>query len=165
MKKLLAVFSALVCGVLFAEDEMCDFDRWYVGGSAALMLPQGGVGMRRLGGGQLQAGYYLTDAFAVEGSVAWLEDSAGLGARGLWHWHGWEEFNLLFGYERLDPFFTVGARGWLGREGQVGPDAGIGALYYLTNSWALRGEADATLGLDGSVGLLYTLTLGLQYSF
>ena len=137
---------------------------WYAGGAAQLVLPQGGSRMRRLGGGAARAGRYLTDSLALECEAAWLEDSAALAARAVWHLHGWEEFDMLFGYERLDPFLSAGARGWM-HDGQVGPSAGLGGFYYLTDDWALRFDAEATLGLDTRVETVYSISAGIQYFF
>ena len=55
------------------------------------------------------------------------------------------------------------SRGWI--EGDVGPTAGLGAFYHLTNEWSLRGDAQATLGLDGDCQMVYSLGFGVQYSF
>ena len=137
---------------------------WYAGGAAQLVLPQGGSRMRRLGGGAARAGRYLTDSLALECEAAWLEDSAALAARAVWHLHGWEEFDMLFGYERFDPFLSAGAKGWF-HDGQVGPSAGIGAFYYLTDEWALRLDAEATLGLDSRVETVYSVSAGIQWFF
>ena len=137
---------------------------WYAGGAAQLVLPQGGSRMRRLGGGAARAGRYFTDSLALECEAAWLEDSAALAARAVWHLHGWEEFDMLFGYERLDPFLSAGARGWV-HDGQVGPSAGLGAFYYLTDDWALRFDAEATLGLDTRVESVYSISAGIQWFF
>lgn len=136
----------------------------YVGLSGSLVLPQGGGDMRRLGGATVRFGGYLTDDWALEGAAAWMENRAGLAVGALWHWHGCEEFNRLFGYERLDPFFTFGVKGWLDH-GEAGPSAGLGALYYLSDDWALRCDAEATLGLEREVEMVYSLSAGLQYSF
>ena len=35
----------------------------------------------------------------------------------------------------------------------------------LTDNWSLRADADATLGLDSDVAMLYSLSLGVQYAF
>ena len=148
----------------FAEEEAGGETGWYTGAAAQLVLPQGGSRMHRLGGGAARVGYYFTGSLALEAEAAWLENVVGLSARALWHLHGLEEFNMLFGYERFDPFLTFGARGWI-HDGQVGPSAGVGAFYYLTDSWALRFDADATLGLDTDVETAFTLSAGLQYSF
>ena len=148
----------------FADEEASDETGWYSGAEAQLVLPQGGARMHRLGGGAARVGYYFTGSLALEAEAAWLENVVGLSARALWHLHGWEEFNMLFGYERFDPFLSLGARGWI-HDGQVGPSAGVGAFYYLTDFWALRFDADATLGLDTDVETAFTLSAGLQYSF
>ena len=107
---------------------------------------------------------YLADSLALECEAAWLEDLAALAARAVWHLHGWEEFDMLFGYERFDPFLSAGARGWM-HDGQVGPSAGLGAFYYLTDDWALRFDAEATLGLDTRVETVYSISAGIQYFF
>ena len=162
---LLVKFLALVvCGVMSSvsakastEDDYDDgyeLDRLYAGASATMLLPQGGGDMRRLGGATARIGYYLSETLAVEADAAWLEDCAGLGVQGLWH---------CWGYERFDPFLTFGARGWI--EGDVGPVAGLGTFYHLTDSWSLRGDAQATLGVDGECDMVYSLGLGVQYTF
>ena len=136
------------------EDDDYELDRWYVGASATLVVPQGGGDMRRLGGATARVGYYVTEALAVEADAAWLEDCAGLGVQGLWH---------IWGYERFDPFLTFGARGWI--DGDLGPVAGLGAFYHLTDNWSLRADAQATLGIDSDCDMVYSLGAGVQYTF
>jgi len=165
MKRVIAAIVIVLSLTSFAEEEV-GFDRWFVGLSGQLMLPQGGSRLHHIGGAALQGGYYFSENLAAEGQAAWLEDVAGLGADLLWHLQGGEFYNRYFGYSRFDPFVTLGARGWIGREcGQVGPKAGIGAFYHLTDAWALRADADATLGLETNCEMLYTLAVGVQYSF
>ncbi len=139
-------------------------DRFYAGAAAEVALPQGGARIRTLAGAAARFGCYLADALALEGAAAWAEDRAALSASALWHWRGWEEYDLLFGYSRFDPFFAVGAKCWT-RGGPAGPHLGAGALYYLDDSWALRFDAGLTLGVDGGVETVHTLSLGLQRSF
>ena len=136
----------------------------YAGAAASAVLPQGGAGMRPLAGATLRLGWYAVDTFALEGAASWLEDRTGLAAKALWHLQGWEAWGRLFGYERFDPFLTAGVQGWLDH-GQVGPTAGLGAFYYLTDNWALRADADVTLGLDSAPAAVYTLSAGVQYDF
>ncbi len=156
-----AALAAATSLSAFADESLGE---WYAGGAAQLVLPQGGSHMRRLGGGAARVGRYLSESLAVECEAAWLENTCGLSARAQWHLHGWREFDMLFGYERFDPFVTGGARGWI-RDGQLGPSAGVGAFYYLTDSWALRFDADATLGLDTDVEMVYALSAGVQWFF
>ena len=159
---LFLMLAAAVCAFpLSAESD----GGWAVGGAAQLVLPQGGSDCRRKAGGSVRVARYLTDSLALEGEAAWLEDSVGLSLRTLWHLHGWDEYDKLFGFSRFDPFFTFGAKGWIGSSGAVGPSAGFGAFWYLTDDWALRADADATLGLDGEVGMAYSIGVGVQYSF
>jgi len=140
---------------------------WTVGASGALTLPAGGSRLRRVGGAALRAGYDVSENIALEGEAAWVEDFASLAAQGLWHLQGASLYDYYFGYSRFDPFVTFGARGWLGRHGvgQVGPKAGLGAFYHLTDDWALRFDADATLGLETRCEVDFTLAAGVQYSF
>ena len=153
---LLFAATMVVSSAVFAaeDEEDCAFDRWYVGASGEIVLPQGGHRMRRLGGAALRLGYYFTESLSLEADAAWLEDCAGLGVQGLWH---------LYGYERFDPFVTFGARGWI--DGDAGPTAGLGAFYHLTDNWSLRADAQATLGVDGDCRMVYVIGAGVQYSF
>ena len=157
-----AAAASLIALAVWAEEPAGN--GWYAGGAAQLALPQGGSRMRRLGGGAARAGRYLADSLALECEAAWLEDSAVLAARAVWHLHGWGEFDMLFGYERFDPFLSAGAKGWI-HDGQVGPSAGLGAFYYLTDDWALRFDAETTLGLDTRVETVYSISAGIQYFF
>ena len=138
----------------------------YFGFAGALTLPQGGSQLRHLGGVALRGGYYLNDDWAVEGEAAWLENAAGLSVQALGHFQGWSLYGDLFGYSRFDPFVTLGAKGWIGQDdGQVGPKAGLGAFYHLTDDWSIRVDADATLGLETDCEIIYSLSAGVQYSF
>ena len=149
------------------EGEADGSARGYAGVSGALALPQGGAPhMRRLGGAALRGGWYAAEFFAVEGEASWQENAAGLAVQGLWHWQDADFYGRLFGYARFDPFFTFGACGWVGDGiGQVGPKAGIGAFWHLTDDWSLRADAGATLGLDSSVAMHYTISVGVQCAF
>jgi len=162
MKRLVLVAFMAAATVVHAEEnwdafgEEAEFDRAFVGVSGALVVPQGGQGARLRGGAGVRAGYYLTEFWAVEGGVAAFDGAAGLSADALWHW---------WGYERLDPFFTFGAEGCIGSDGQFGPKAGAGTFYHLTDSLSLRFDADAVLALDGGVAVDYALMVGVQFSF
>lgn len=136
-----------------------------VGVAGLLSLPQGGTGDRRRGGAAVRFTQSLDDDWALEGEAGVLEDSALLAARARWFWHGAEEFNRLFGYERFDPFFTLGVRGILGGDAGFGPTAGLGALYYLTDEWALRFDAEAGLNLDGEAAMIYAFGVGIEYAW
>ena len=139
----------------------------YLGAGGALVLPQGGSDLRRVGGVSLRGGAYLSDFVALEGEAAWLEDSAGLAANALVHAQAWSVYGDLFGYSAFDPFVTLGARGWLGGRhgGQVGPQVGVGAFYHFDDHWSLRLDANATLGLETNVEMVYSLGVGIQYGF
>ena len=153
---LLAAVASLsvVSSAVEDDDDGYELDRLYAGSSATLVIPQGGSDMHRLGGATARIGYYVTETLAVEADAAWLEDCAGLGVQGLWH---------FWGYERFDPFLTFGARGWI--DGDLGPVAGLGAFYHLTDNWSLRADAQATLGIDGDCDMVYSFGVGVQYTF
>ena len=158
MKKILvAAFAALAAFQLRAdfEEEAFGFDRFYVGLAETVVFPQGGGRMSDHTGAAFRLGFYLTEMWAIEGEGAWVSDRAGLSLKALWHW---------WGYERLDPFFTLGAKGWV-NDGQVGPAGGVGAFYHMTESVSLRIDADSTLGLDSDVEMVYSLAAGVQLSF
>ncbi len=159
VKKILFVFVfCLTSFVLSAET--------YVGLSGSLLLPQGGSRMHHVGGATVRGGYDLTEDWALEGEAAWLEDAAGLSVTALGHFQGWSLYGDLFGYSRFDPFVTLGAKGWIGHGGgQVGPKAGLGAFYHLTESLDVRVDAQALLACDAPCGMLYSVCIGLQWNF
>lgn len=153
---LVAIFAFSSVGA--AEEnvfEETDFSRFYVEAGAAMVLPQGGAEMPRRTGAALRGGWYFAEFWAVEGEVSWLEDRVGFSAEALWHW---------WGYERFDPFFTMGAKGWMDN-GQVGPAAGFGAYYHLTENWSLRFDADAAVGVDSGAEMIYSLGAGIHFAF
>lgn len=133
------------------EEEIIELDRWQVGASAKLLIPEKG---RVLSGASLRNGYYLNEFWAVEAEAAMLERNAYYGLGVLWHWYG---------YERIDPFFTFGAAGVFNR--YWGPKAGIGTFYHFTDVFALRLDADAMMDVDGETEMFYSLSLGIQYAF
>jgi len=163
------LFAALACALAgFVRGEGGDGEvagDWYAEVLGALTLPEGGSQMHHVGGAAVRCGRYLDDNWALEAEVAWQEDFVGLSVDALWHWQGCDLYGDLFGYSRFDPFFTFGARGWIGRRGQVGPKSGLGAFYHLTDNVALRFDADATLGLETRCEVDYTLEAGVQYAF
>ena len=159
-KKLVFAIISLAAFISPAVEEV------YVDGGAMSIFVQGGSKMRHRVGGVAKLGVYFSPDIAAEFGVGELEGQTSLAAKALWHLHGWEEFNLLFGYERFDPFLAIGARGFLGDgAGDVGPLCGLGALYYLSDSWALRFDADASVGLDNTPSGIYSVALSLRYSF
>lgn len=167
--------AALVCGATERP--------WYVGASGGMLLPGNGNSLERAAEVSVRAGFYASDflAWEVEGLCApnastsdGHEALSGVAARGLYHLSGIEEFDKLFGCERFDPFVTFGGCARFGSrhafaEGShrtaIGPAAGIGAFYHLTESLDLRFDAQAMLGCDSPCGMLYSAVVGLQWNF
>lgn len=143
------------------------FEETYIGAGAIAVMPQGGSKLRHRAGASANVGAYLNGTISAELEAGALEGQSMLAARSLFHIQGiWEEFGLLFGYERFDPFLSLGARGFIGgAKGDVGPSAGLGAMYYLTDDWALRFDADASVGLDSTPKGVYSVSAGIRYSF
>ena len=141
----------------FSDVEECEMNLLYVGAGATMVLPGGGADLRRLGGASARCGWYFAEFWAAEAEISSLENYAGLSADVLWHW---------WGYERFDPFFTFGAKGWIGRgDDQFGPKLGTGCFYHLTDSWSLRFDADFTLGVETETETVCTVSAGFQHSF
>ena len=154
----LAAILALGASSLLAETQL--------GLGAALTLPQGGSDFRRTGGAALRVGQALSYDWMIEGGVAWQENLASLEAMALCHWTACELYDRFFGFSAFDPFFSFGAKGWVGSShGQVGPAAGIGAFYHVNDRLSLRADATAVLGLDSERAMSYSFFAGLVYSF
>ena len=165
MKPLAAILCALALFTAFADEEESVVRGAYVGVAGALTMPQGGSRVSRAGGAIARAGVYLSDSCSIEASAGQLEGYTAFGAGALVHFYTFDLYDRFFGYSAFDPFFTAGANGWLGeRRGQVGPSAGLGAFWHLDDNWSIRADATATLGLDADVEMLYTVTVGIQYS-
>ena len=158
--RIATVFVTLLVGlrVVAAESEMA----FGLEAVPTVLLPEGGA--RSQVGLALRATAEFAEAYALEAEAAAFERRAGLALRGRCFWRAWEEYDLLFGFSRFDPFFTGGAKGFF-HDAVFGPSVGLGAFWYLTDVWALRADADATLGLDGDIEMLYTVSAGVNLSF
>ena len=150
-----------------ASDARDEASAFYLGAGGVLTLSQGGSSLRRVGGAAVRGGANHSDFWALEGDVAWQENAAGLGVDALVHLQAWSVYGDLFGYSPFDPFVTAGVRGWIGDRdaGQVGPQLGLGAFWHLDDRWSIRADANATLGLETDVEVVYTLAMGVQFAF
>ncbi len=161
MKKFILIISLLGALNLSAFE----FDNtYYTTISAGAILPRDSSHMRHKVGSTISFGVYLTERFALELETGIYEDKPSLAVRSLCHFGAWEEFDLLFGCERFDPFFTFGAAGWF-NGGQYGPSAGVGAYYYLSDFWAIRFEGSSLLALNEDTSVVYSLSIGIQRTF
>ena len=184
MKRLIAVAALALALPVAAEEEAGGFPPAYLGASGGISLPGNGSSLKRAAAAAARGGWYLSDNLALElevGCVPSTVSSSGgnatvttLAARGLFHLAGIEEFDLLFGCERFDPFVTFGAAALFAsrhvfadgsRRTAIGPTAGAGAFYHLTDSLSLRFDAVAAMAVDTPCGMCYGLSLGLQWSF
>ena len=183
MRKFLFV-SALVLAAMTMAEEPDEYAGAYFGASGRMFLPGNGNSLKRAAGVAAHGGWYISDSLALElegGCVPNAVSSHGgnatvtaVAARGLFHLTGIEEFDLLFGCERFDPFVTFGAAALFAsrhvfaddsHRTAIGPTAGVGAFYHLTDSWSLRFDATAAMAVDTPCGMAYGLSLGLQCSF
>ena len=172
------------CAADSSAEEDTAGDGWYAGASGGVILPGGGNSLRRAAGAGLRCGRYFTDyvaleleGFSVPSAVCDHGGNAAVfGAlmQGVFHFSGWDEFDMLFGCERFDPFLALGAGACFAdrhvfaddsHRTALGPVFGLGAFYHLTDSVSLRADARAQLCCDSPCGMLYGVSLGLQYSF
>ena len=184
MKKILTLAVLALVLPCAAEEETGGFPSAYLGASGGIFLPGNGNSLKRAGSVAARGGWYLSDNLALElegGCVPNAVSSRGgnatvttFAARGLFHLTGIEEFDLLFGCERFDPFVTFGAAALFAsrhvfaddsHRTAIGPTAGVGAFYHLTDSLSLRFDATAAMAVDTPCGMCYGLSLGLQWSF
>jgi hypothetical protein len=184
MKKLVVLAVLALALPVAAEEEAGDCPPAYLGASGGIFLPGNGSSLKRAAMASARGGWYLSDNLALElegGCAPNAASSRGgnatvtaFAARGLFHLTGIEEFDLLFGCERFDPFVTFGAAALFAsrhvfaddsHRTAIGPTAGVGAFYHLTDSWSLRFDATAAMAVDTPCGMCYGLSLGLQWSF
>lgn len=180
VKRAIAMLLLAAAPVVWAEGG----GETYVGAGGGLLLPGNGVRARRAAEVSVNAGWYATEFLAWEAAASCapraVRNGGGdtsvtaLAVRGLFHLTGIEEFDLLFGCERFDPFVTFGAAAAFAarhafadgasRTG-IGPAAGVGAFYHLTDEWSLRFDAGAALAAGSPCGMSYALGVGLRRSF
>lgn len=156
--RILAFLLAGLTSVAGAGDAGLELsgEDFYVGCSAAMVLPEGGGDMRRMGGCTVRGGFYFAEFWALDCELSLYERTAAMSASALWHW---------WGYERFDPFFRFGAKGWCGRRDEAGPMGGVGAFSHLTDNLSLRFDADAVLSPECAEEMVYSLSTGVQWSF
>ena len=92
-----------------------------------------------------RVGTYVADFWAVEGEVGWKPHHLEMGADVLWHW---------WGYERFDPFLTLGVKGYTNWKYGALPSVGTGAFYHLTDNWSIRADV-SMYPIAGNVGVQY----------
>jgi len=178
------VLAILAAGLFAIAEEETGVDPWYASASGGVFLPGNGNSLRRAASVAVRGGRYVTDNLALElegGCVPNASMSSGgnatvttFAARGLFHLSGIDEFDKLFGCERFDPFVSLGAAAFFAshhafadgshRTG-IGPSAGLGAFYHITDNWSLRFDASTAMTVDTPCGMAYGVGLGLQRSF
>jgi len=188
MKRLLTALLAsgwlLAAGAAEEVDDSLSVSSWYVGASGGMLLPGNGNTLSRAGEVAVRTGFWFSDdvrALELEAACApnisthaGNEALSGVALRHLYRLNGFEFFDKLFGCERFDPYLSVGGAVRFGarhafadrsHRAALGPTAGVGAFYHLTDNLALRFDAQAMLGVDSPCGMLYSVGLGLQWTF
>ncbi len=181
----LVVFATVAVG---AEEEQLeeteDFSAWYAGAAAGMFMPGSGVAARRAAAAEFTLGHSFSDCYALEAalfSVPHASCASGGGCtlsggalRALAHLSAIEEFDLLFGSERFDPFVTIGISSIFAthrvfndrdRRSGIGPEAGFGFFYHLDDFWSLRADARMGVALDSRSAVAGTVLVGLQCEF
>lgn len=178
------VLAVLALALPVAAEESEGYAPAYLGASGGIFLPGNGSSLKRAAMASARGGWYLSDNLAIElegGAAPNAVSSSGgnatvtaFAARGLFHLTGIEEFDLLFGCERFDPFVMFGAAALFAsrhvfaddsHRTAIGPTVGVGAFYHLTDRWSLRADATAAMAVDTPCGMAYGLFLGIQRSF
>ncbi len=173
MRKALLSCLLLLPLVLSAADS--EYDRWYSSAAAGVLLPGGGSSLSRSMMMNARFGYFLSESFAMEfeanvtpnavSEVSGNQTLVGAVAQGVWR---------FMGYERFDPFLTFGVASFFGsrhvfRDGDFrnafGPTLGIGVLYHLTEHFALRADACGCMTVGTPCGMMFDISVGVQYSF
>lgn len=178
------LLTVMWCLPVVAESEE-EYTEWYVGAQGGVLLPSGhGTTLRRAAQATALVGYSVDETLAIEGAFAYTPNACW--RRGnemlttaevdlLCHLAYIDEVNNLFGYERFDPFVTLGVAASFGshhafgrddaRRTAFGPAFGLGAFYHLTDNLALRCDARAHVGVESAANVLYSVGVGLQWSF
>ncbi len=173
MRKAL-LFLLLLPLVSTAAEELA-YDRWYSSVSAGMLMPGGGSSLSKSAMVNARFGYFLSESFALESEVnvtpnavshsAGNQTLVGAAVQGVWH---------FLGYERFDPFLTIGFASFFGSRrvfeddsfrNAFGPTLGIGALYHLTEHFALRADARGCMCATAPAGIMFDVSVGVQYSF
>ena len=180
---LLSVLAAATLLPVPAEEVDDEISYGYVGAAGGLLLPGNGNGLRRAALVAARGGWYADEYLAFEAEALCAPHAAsdvggtavwGGSVQALWHLSGWEAFDKLFGCERFAPFLTCGVQALCAprhvfadgsHQTGIGPAAGVGAFYHLTDNWSLRADARAALAVDSPCGMTYALLAGLQCSF
>ncbi len=187
MKRIIAITASILAAAALAADEFVESDAalpgWSLDAGVKAIMPGGGSSLEAAPAVAVRASRYLTEAFALEmeGYSAPAADCrhgnaavAGAAVNGRWHLAGWETFDKLFGCERFDPFVTLGAGAIFAdrhvfadssHRTAIGPVFGLGAFYHLTDSLSLRADGGVMLDCATPAGVIFSVGLGLQYSF
>ena len=187
---MMQAFRILAAGLLLAAGARAELEEVsgagggaYVGAAGGMLLPGSGNSLRRAAEVSVRAGRYVDDFLALELAAACAPNAcsrdgngalSGVAAQGLYHLSGNSFYDNLFGCERFDPFVTCGVATRFGprhafaggsHRTAVGPAAGLGAFYHLTDSLDLRVDAQAMLCVDSPCGMLYSVVAGVQWNF
>ena len=127
----------------------------YTEASVGALMPGGGRRFERSALWSLRAGASLSDSWNAEAEFGEGRVNA-VSARALWR---------PIGYERFDPFLSLGAAGFGNSSWTGGPEFGIGFFYYLGDRLSLRADLRSALALDGSVGSVSSALVSVGWTF
>ncbi|MEI6646892.1 MAG: outer membrane beta-barrel protein [bacterium] len=161
----LIYFWALLPLLVLASDaqEASSVSTWSVKPGVDALFFEGNKGKDTPAALSLAVSYRFSDSWTADLSglvVPYKTDSSadygfGCAAELLYH---------LTRFERIDPYLACGAGYYDGAEQIVGPRAGVGIQYHLTEQLACRVDTRATLSAeDGAV--MVQVGIGLSYAF
>ena len=127
----------------------------YVEAAVGALMPGGSCRLSRSPLWAVRAGVSASDSFNLEAEFGEARVNA-FSARALWR---------PLGYERFDPFLSLGAGAFGNSSWRAGPEFGLGFLYYVGDHLALRADLRTCLTVDGAVEPISSALAGVSWTF
>ena len=149
-RRILAAAIATACAT-----RLCAGVPVYTEASAGALMPGGGRSFSRSALWSLRAGCCASDSLNLE--AEWGEARVNCASfRALWR---------PIGYERMDPFLSVGAAAFGTSRWTGGPEFGIGFFWYFGDRLSLRADLRSALATDRSAGMVSSALVGVGWTF
>jgi hypothetical protein len=145
---------AVVLAAAFAT-RLCAAAPVYTEASVGALMPGGSRDFDRSALWSLRAGVSVSDWWNAEAEFGEGRVNAA-SARALWR---------PIGYEQFDPFVSVGAAGFGNSSWCAGPEFGIGFFWYLGDRLSLRADFRSAIALEGAVGPVSSVLVGIGWTF